>query len=398
MKQHRALVLCAADPNSNPRPNRMIHWLRDEYEVSVVGWTHAQIEGVRSFPLFTADQDVNKIAAGKYEGLARYLQLLRYLFRLGTRRYEKIVWSRLGHALQLRDELQNQKFDLIVSHDIILLPLAFYVGQDHARIVLDAREYYPKNYDDQWRWRLLTKPVNQYLCDTYLHQCDLLITVSEGLAREYAREFDVVSEIILSLPMYRKLDPVPVDPKNIKIIYHGLAGASRKTEVMIEMMDFVDKRYQLDLMLMPTDDPYFHKIRSMAESRRNVKIIPPVAMNEIVPFINQYDIGLFLCPPTNFNLSYALPNKLFEFIQGRLAVAIGPNNEMKKIVLRHACGVVSADFEPRTMAQELNNLTLEKIMELKRRSHEAAEELSSNTSRKQVQSLLHALLDGNRSR
>ena len=398
--KRRALVLCASDPNNDPRPNRMIHWLKDDFDVTVVGWNEMRMSDIQTISLFPRPEDSGSdINASVRRGkLSRLLQALTYLYRLAAHRYEEIVWSKLGRAIEIRQNLRDQNFDLIVSHDCLMLPLAFYVKQDHTKVVLDAREYYPKNYDDQWRWRMLTKPVNQYLCNTYLRQCDLLITVSDGLAQEYSREFGVSPQVVLSLPAYRHLNPTPVDPEKIKIVYHGLAGASRKTEVMIEMMDFVDERFQLDLMLMPTDDPYFRKIVAMAESRRNVKIIPPVAMNEIVPLINKYDIGLFLCPPTNFNLSYALPNKLFEFIQARLAVAIGPNNEMKKIVLRHACGVVSADFEPRTMAQELNTLTPEKIMELKRRSHEAAEELSSNTSRKQVQSLFYALLNGNRSR
>lgn len=391
--KRRALVLCASDPNNDPRPNRMIHWLKEDFDVTVAGWNEVLTDGVRSMSLFphpaTESQENASARRGK---LSRLQQALIYLYRLLTGRYEEIVWSKLGRAVEVRQNLRDQNFDLIVSHDCLMLPLAFYVKKDHMKVVLDAREYYPKNYDDQWRWRLLTKPVNQYLCNKYLRQCDLLITVSDGLASEYAREFSVSPQVVLSLPAYRDLNPTPVEHDNVKIIYHGLAGASRKTEVMIEMMDFVDERFQLDLMLMPTNDVYFHRIVSMADSRRNVKIIPPVAMTEIVPFINKYDIGLFLCPPTNFNLSYALPNKLFEFIQARLAVAIGPNNEMKKIVLRHACGVVSADFESRSMAQELISLTPEKIMELKRRSHEAAKELSSNTSRKQVRTLFHALL------
>lgn len=395
----RALVLCASDPNNDPRPNRMIHWLKDDFDVTVVGWDEMLTDGVRSISLFPPLVMESQVSASLGRGqLVRLQQALIYLLKLATKRYEEIVWSKLGRAMEVRQNLRDQNFDLIVSHDCLMLPLAFFVARDHTKVVLDAREYYPKNYDDQWRWRLLTKPVNQYLCNTYLQQCDLLITVSDGLAREYAREFGVSPQVVLSLPMFRDLNPVPVDPEHIRVIYHGLAGASRKTDVMIEMMDFVDERFHLDLMLMPTNDSYFRKIISMAESRRNVKIIPSVAMIEIVPFINKYDIGLFLCPPTNFNLSYALPNKLFEFIQARLAVAIGPNNEMKKIVLRHACGVVSDNFDPRSMAQDLNNLTPEKIMELKRRSHEAAGELSSNTSRKQVQNLFHVLLSGSDSR
>jgi len=391
MKQ-RALVLCASDPNTDPRPNRMIHWLRDDFDVTVVGWKEMIIPGVESVSLLPTDSsEANSGASKPRRRLATLIHAFAYLHRLVTARYEEIVWSKLGRASELVEDLQDRNFNLVVSHDCLMLPLAFCIKQARTKVVLDAREYYPKNYNDQWRWRLLTKPVNQYLCGKYLSKCDMILTVSQGLADEYAKEYDVSPEVVLSLPRYRNLEPSPVEVDRVRMIYHGLAGASRKTEVMLELMDFMDARFQLDLMLMPSQDVYFQKIVAMAEARRNVRVISPVAMDEIPTFINQYDIGLFLCPPTNFNLSFALPNKLFEFIQGRLVVAIGPNVEMKKVVERYQCGVVSPDFDPQSLAKLLSQLTAESIMHYKRQSHMAAEELSSETSRKQVERLFQRL-------
>ena len=80
-------------------------------------------------------------------------------------------------------------------------------------------------------------------------------------------------------------------------------------------------------------------------------------MHRIVDTIAQYDIGLFLLSPANFNYYHALPNKLFEFVQARLAVAIGPSPEMARIVNDHDLGIVAPDFEPTTMAAHLNALT-----------------------------------------
>ena len=37
----------------------------------------------------------------------------------------------------------------------------------------------------------------------------------------------------------------------------------------------------------------------------------------IVRTINQFDLGVYLLPPVNFNSAHALPNKFFEFIQAR---------------------------------------------------------------------------------
>jgi hypothetical protein len=98
-------------------------------------------------------------------------------------------------------------------------------------------------------------------------------------------------------------------------------------------------------------------------------------MRELVRMANSYDIGLYLLPPNNFNQRYALPNKFFEFIQARLAVAIGPSPEMAALVRRYACGVIAADFTPEALAGELNNLDTEQIYAFKKASDVAAAEL-----------------------
>jgi len=176
------------------------------------------------------------------------------------------------------------------------------------------------------------------------------------------------------------------------MIHHGAAARSRKIETMLEMMDYVDERFTLDLMMVARDSRYWSRLVSRVKRRKNIQIVPPVSMQEIIPTTNQYDIGLFLVPPSNFNLQYALPNKLFEFIQARLAVAIGPSIEMSRIVRQFDCGVISQDFDPRSLANELNKLTAEKIMELKKHSHEAAQELNADTNAKRIREIVRDLI------
>jgi hypothetical protein len=100
-------------------------------------------------------------------------------------------------------------------------------------------------------------------------------------------------------------------------------------------------------------------------------------MRAITTMANDYDIGVYSLPAVNFNTRHALPNKLFEFIQARLAVAIGPSPEMAEIVTRYGCGVVAKDFEPESLADELNRLDDTAIAHFKAASNAAAAELSA---------------------
>jgi hypothetical protein len=83
-------------------------------------------------------------------------------------------------------------------------------------------------------------------------------------------------------------------------------------------------------------------------------------------------MGVFLAPPTTYNLKYCLPNKFFEFIQARIGVAIGPSIEMVPILRKYGLGVIAQDFSPRSLAMQLNALDAAAIMSFKHNAEKAA--------------------------
>ncbi len=390
----RILIMCASDPQTDPRPNRMIRWLKDQYAVTVLGQKRIKVDGVESIgaPSFVVQGYASRL-------VRKVLATLGLIFvHLHLSQLAWTLWSnlhapadRFTSSADLKSKLREKHFDLIISHDLVLLPLAFDV-RNNAKVMLDAREFYPRHYEDRPFWRLFKQPMMDYLCAKYLCRCDNMITVSDGIAREYHRRYGVHPSVIMSLPDSHDLSPSRVRNEKIRIIHHGIVSVSRRLEHMIEMMDYVDPRFSLDLMLMPEKSWYWDKLTEMTNRRKNVRFIPPVPMQEVIPFTNRYDLGLFLCEPTTFNLAYALPNKLFEFIQARLAVAIGPSIEMKKIVEKYDCGVVSRDFAPKSMAEALNQLTEDKIMYYKTQSHKASHLLNGETNSKRIRELVRELI------
>jgi len=161
----------------------------------------------------------------------------------------------------------------------------------------------------------------------------------------------------------------------LRVIHHGVAMPHRKIENMIDMMEHLDQRFRLDLMLMPTVPKYLESLEQRARRDGRIRFLPPVPMQDLVTFSSAYDIGLFLLEPSSFNNLHVLPNKFFEFIQSRLAVAIGPSPEMARIVEKYECGVVAHSFAPADMAQALMQLDAERIDHFKRQADAAAREL-----------------------
>ena len=173
-----------------------------------------------------------------------------------------------------------------------------------------------------------------------------------------------------------------------------MVSKERGIEKMIETMDYVDNRFTLDLMLIATwESDYYKELKAMAQTRNNVRIIPPVPFEEIVPFSTQYDIGFYILQPTCYNTKYALPNKFFEFIQARLALAIGPSPEMAKYLKTYNLGIVAPDFTPQSMAKALNTLTKEQILIYKENANKAAEILNATKEGEKLLKIVEKVLE-----
>jgi hypothetical protein len=301
---------------------------------------------------------------------------------------------KLGAIRGTLDRLRAMQFRLIICCAIDDCPLGFAVAGEGTRILLDAREYYPRHYEHQLTWRITRQPYLTHLCKQYLPRCDRVITVCEGIAAEYGREFGVYPEVVMSFPeFFEDLQPGPPRRDTVRMVFHGGGSLTRGIQQMIELMDYVDGRFMLDLMLVRSDADSWKTIARMVKDRSNVRIIPPVALRDIIPCTNTYDIGLNLCPPLNFNLLHSLPNKFFEYIQARLMLAIGPSPEMASIVRQYDCGVIADDFGPRTLAAKLNSLTSEQIYHYKLQSHKAAQELHAGANAQRLLDIVSSLIN-----
>lgn len=288
--------------------------------------------------------------------------------------FESYYWSlpQVRHAQHL---LAQRSFDLVVANDISALPLALELA-GNCPVLMDAHEYSPKEFDDKLLWKVLFGRYHHDLCRRYLPKAAAMTTVCQGIADEYEREYGVPCKVIHNAPLDQKLSPSAVDADCIRLIHHGSAIRSRHLGVMIEMMKHLDARFTLDFMLVETDAAYMAELRAAAQADSRIRFIEPVAMQDICQRLNEFDVGVYLLPPVNFNHEHALPNKFFEFIQARLAVAIGPSPEMATLLRQYQCGVVAESFDPQALAAVVQQLDATTVARFKEASDVAAGDLN----------------------
>ena len=259
-------------------------------------------------------------------------------------------------------------------------------------VVIDAHEYAPREFEDKLVWRLTWQGFAEHLCSQYLSRAAAMITVCDGIALEYRRNFAVEPAVVSNAAPWHLLSPKPTRGDTLRIIHDGAAVPSRGIETMIEVMRHVDERFHLDLMLLPLSLPYLEKLSVLVQRVPRTRIIPPIATQDLVPAGNDYDIGLYLLRPSSFNNIHALPNKFFEFLQARLAIAIGPSPEMARIVREFRCGIVADDFAPASLARALNRLTVAKIDQMKAGSERAAHVYTAEKNAEKVCEIVTSVL------
>lgn len=341
----KALIVADSDISNNQRIKRQINAIENDYKVTV-------------------------LLLNSSGGIKQKLYFI-------TRFYEKYYWDTA--KTELLKQLSNCEYDIIIANNITCLPFAIKLA-NKARVIFDAHEYHPEEFNDCARWRLLHKPYMNYLCKKYIVKCDLFTTVSQTIADKYMGMYKKKVYVITNACKYFELLPTTIGDK-VKIIHHGAAIRSRKIESMVDMAMLLDERFEVYFMLTGEDKKYINWLKKYASRSNNIFFIPPVNSDEIVNYTNKFDIAIYILSPNNFNQLNALPNKLFEFIQARLCLIISPNPEMKSVVEKYKIGIVCNDYSVKNMAKTINCLSKEQVMGYKNYCNYAAKKNNSEKNK-----------------
>ena len=359
----RVLILSFSVVRNDPRVMRQVTALEGRYGLTVAGFG-TKPPGVFQF---------NNIEVTPNKLSAKTRNALLLLTNMNEEYYQRMPAVRKSVAL-----FRTDVFDLVIANDLSTVGAALIIAKG-APVLVDAHEYSPREFEDLRLWRLFHQRFNVYLCERYLPRVADMTTVCEGIAREY-RQFGVDPAVVFNCPAFHELPVRRVRRDKIRLVHHGAPIPSRKLELTLKMMKYLDERYTLDLMLTEGNPTYLRRLRKLASGDGRIRFREAVPMDQIVTTIHDYDVGVCYLPPVNFNYQMALPNKFFEYVQARLAVAIGPSPEMASIARRYGFGIVSRSFDPCEMARDLASRSPGEIEALKRRADVAATELNAERS------------------
>jgi hypothetical protein len=316
------------------------------------------------------------------------------VFKLATRqlRSAELAAPAAQQALQLADGLHH---DLVVANDARALPVAHRLAGG-APVWADMHEWAAEEFSHDRVWRTFVAPLMAHNCATYLPRSAAITTVCDALAERYDAAYGVRTSVVRNAGAWVDLEPSPVEDDHIRLVHSGGAQAGRYIDLLIRATIALGPRFSLDLFLVPGGDGGKHLayLRELAGGSPQVRFHDPVAPAELPFAMNACDVGVFCMPPINVNARYALPNKFFDFVQARLAVAVGPAEEMARLTTDLGLGPVSKDFSEESFTAALAALDAESVRAYKAASHQHARELSSERDEQVERDLVNGLLAG----
>ncbi len=384
------LILSQTDLFSDNRINRTIRLLQPDYNVIATGIKHPYVPGVRFIRGTHAPMNLK----GK---VTAFLHLV-------TRQYEAYYWRR-NILHDLREKTSDIVPDLVLSCDIEMLPLGLTIAREKgAKVVCDIPDYPPQRIAKTPNEAVLYPSVYwEHLCRSYLPHTDAVITSSQGMAQLYERDLGISPYVLPNAPDYAPVDPQrrAEDESHIRLVFRGEALPFYRYdyEALLDLFGMLDARFELHMLLSARgkrNRQYRQVLRSRLEKMERAHFFPTPDTQLLFPSAQSFafDIGLYMLKPRNEHQRFMLPEVVFEFIQARLALAIGPSQEMAAIVREHDCGVVADDFSPRAMARALMQLDHARINHYKQQSHAIAEAMSSRATGPTLLRLVENLLRG----
>lgn len=356
MSRPRLLVLSFSRIDGDARVLKQVRRLKEHFELVTCGYGAAPDPDVPHVQV--PDDAVNRLDG-----------------RLITLRAYRAAYAAQAAVRWVLAHLPRGSADLVLANDLDAVPVALWL-RPRLGVHADLHEFFPLLHEHDEAWMRRIAPYQDWLCRTYLPRAGAVTTVGRGLAREYSARYGVEVGVVRNATPYADLAPSPAGPDGPRLVHSGACLRHRRLHLMIEAVAQLGTGVTFDLYLTPNDPRYLAELRDLAAGVPGVTVRDPVPYAELVPTLNRYQVGVFLLPPTTFSYTWALPNKVFDFVQARLATVVGPSPEMAELVREQRLGVVADDFTPQALADALAGLDPAAVAEYQASAHAQAAELS----------------------
>ncbi len=243
------------------------------------------------------------------------------------------------------------KFNVLLANDLDSLTANFLASKiKNKPLVYDSHEYFtevpelinrPKT-QRIWEWlerKMVPKIKNAY-------------TVCNSIANIYEEKYGTPFKVVRNIPNAIK-SPITKDENSTKIIlYQGAINIGRGLEQAILSMKFIDNAK----LIIAGDGDIKSQLEKLVEKedlQNRVEFTGRLPIDELTELTPQADLGLSIEEDLGLNYRFALPNKLFDYINAQVPVLVTNLPEMAAIVNKYKIGEITSTLEPEELAEKI---------------------------------------------
>ena len=241
--------------------------------------------------------------------------------------------------------------------------------------------------------RILEEPIRRRTMARLGRVPDLVTTVSTGIASDLNREFGMASKVILNVPdgLQGSGHPRPSRQQEIRIVHHARFEFNRRPWVLVSALCRLPATYRSDLYFL-SSTPILIILRALTARRPHVQVHGPLDEVPGHRVLSEYDVGLVAFPTTVPNLRYALPNKLFQYLEAGLGLVGVETTAAGDLIRQHGLGELAEAYDARSICAAISRLDRQELSRLQGNVQGTAQRLVSD-ERSRVGELLDQLME-----
>ncbi len=269
------------------------------------------------------------------------------------------------------------KKDILLSNDLdTLLPNYLISKIFNKKLVYDSHELFtevPELIDRpkvQKVWLAIEKLIMPKIKNCY--------TVSDSIANYYKNIYSSEFNVVRNVPYQNNNEQkgcfsFEIENKKV-ILYQGSVNIGRGIDLMIDAMQYVENAIFVIIGEGDVLEEMKQKVNELKLDNR-VKFLGKISPKQLQQLTPLADLGISLEEDRGLNYRFALPNKLFDYIQAKIPVIVSDLPEMKKVIEKYDIGTILYNRSSENLTQQIKEILDKGKQNWQNSLSKAAEEL-----------------------
>jgi glycosyltransferase involved in cell wall biosynthesis len=244
------------------------------------------------------------------------------------------------------------KVDILLANDLDILPGNFIISRIRSKpLIYDSHEYFTEVPE------LITRPVVKRIWEwmekKMVPHVNAAYTVCGSIAGMYTEKYNIPFKVVRNFPV--AATPRIIYSEEKIILYQGAVNAGRGLEPAIRAMHYLkDARF-----LIAGDGDLFGVLKDLVRKEgltEKVEFLGRLPIHELMAITPRAAVGLSIEEDLGLNYHFALPNKLFDYIQAEVPVLVTNLPEMTAVVNKYEIGEIITDLNPLNLSRKLADM------------------------------------------